>query len=313
MDKETLYSFFEGKATPEEVSEIRYWMEASEENSKEFFRERKAFDAIILLGRQDEEIATVQKTFYERIHVKELIKIAAVIALTLSVTLFVQYNIGRNDRLAMNTVSVPAGQRVNLVLPDGTNLWLNACSKLRYPAVFANDKREITLDGEAYFEVAHNKKKPFIVHTVNGNVEVLGTKFNVEAYSKNNTFETSLMEGSVKVSLTKNVAHSLILTPNTKAYLKDGELVSANIDDFGAYRWKEGLICFKDLTFTDIILKLEKHFDIKIVIKNKKVLNYVGTGKFRQSDGIDYALKVLQKDVSFKYTRNENNDVIYIN
>lgn len=313
MDKETLYSFFEGKTTLEQEIRIRDWMEASEENSKEFFRERKIFDAIILLGHQDEEDVVIQRPFYARIPFRELFKIAAVIALTLSVTLFVQYKNGNKERMAMNTVSVPAGQRVNLTLSDGTNLWLNACSTLKYPAVFTKEKREITLDGEAYFEVTHDKNKPFIVHTDKCNVEVLGTKFNVEAYSNKELFETSLMEGAVKVSLTGNAAHSLILTPNTRAYLKNGKLVSAKIDDFGVYRWKEGLICFKDLSFPDIMLKLEKYFDIKIVINNKQVHSYVCTGKFRQSDGIDYALRVLQKDVSFKYKRNENNDVIYIN
>ncbi len=312
MDKEILYRFFEGQATLEEEIKIRDWMESSQENQKEFFRERKVFDAIFLLGHEEEMDTVVKRSFYSKIPVREFLKIAAVIALTLSVTLFVQRKSEDNDHIVMNTISVPGGQRVNLTLSDGTNLWLNACSTMEYPAVFSKDKREITLDGEAYFEVAHNRDKPFIVHTKKCDIEVLGTKFNVEAYSNKEVFETSLMEGIVKVFLVNNATHSLILTPNNRVYLKEGRLVIGKIEDFETYRWKEGLICFKNLSFPEIMLKLEKYFDIKIIVRNKQVLNYVCTGKFRQADGVDYALRVLQKDVSFKYERDENNDVIYI-
>ena len=116
----------------------------------------------------------------------------------------------------------------------------------------------------------------------------------------------------IMVSLASNNAESLVLTPDNRAYLEGGKLVSAKIEDYGNYRWKEGLICFKNLPFSDVMLKLEKYFDIKIRINNKKVKDCILTGKFRQSDGIDYALKVLQKDVYFNFKRSENNDVIYI-
>ena len=115
---------------------------------------------------------------------------------------------------AMNTITVPAGQRANLTLADGTNVWLNARSEMRYPAVFTGNKREITLDGEAYFEVTHNEDKPFVVQTNKCNVEVLGTKFNVEAYSDSEDFCTSLMEGSVRVSDKRNPSETLVLAPN---------------------------------------------------------------------------------------------------
>ena len=313
MDKEILYIFFEGKATPEQESSIRDWMEASEYNSKEFFRERKLFDATILLGHQDEVKTIVKKSFSTKIQLRELLKIAAVIAITLSVTLFTQYKKESKDLMAMNTVTVPAGQRVNLILPDGTNIWLNACTTIKYPAVFAKDKRRIILDGEAYFDVVHDKNKPFIVNTKKYSIEVLGTKFNVEAYSKKDVFETSLMEGSVKIFMNDNANKSIMLSPNTRAYLKDNKLVSAKIEDFDVYRWKEGLICFQNLDFNEIMDRLEKYFDINIVINNKNVEGNLFTGKFRQSDGIDYALRVLQKDISFDYMRNECNEVIYIN
>ena len=128
--------------------------------------------------------------------------------------------------LAMQTITVPAGQRVNLDLPDGSNVWLNAGTTMQYPVSFMTDKREVILDGEAYFEVAHNEKSPFVVHTSTLDVEVLGTKFNVEAYSARKIFETSLMEGRVKVKLPHDRKRipSFLATQSRKRTLIDGRV-----------------------------------------------------------------------------------------
>ena len=100
----------------------------------------------------------------------------------------------------MQTITVPAGQRINITLVDGTNVWLNARTSLSYPVKFGKNNRQVVLDGEAYFDVTKDKSKPFIVQTDNYNVEVLGTKFDVNAYSETGEFETTLMSGSVKVA-----------------------------------------------------------------------------------------------------------------
>ena len=168
------------------------------------------------------------------------------------------------------------------------------------------------LDGEAYFEVAKDKTKPFIVQTNKYNVEVLGTKFDVNAYSETGEFETTLMSGSVRVASTSDPAQKLTLKPNNKVYLQDGELHVSVVDDFNPYRWKEGLICFKNESFTSIMKDFEKYYGLTIQVRNKEVLKYVYTGKFRQTDGIDYALRVLQKDIKFSYQRDDENQIIYI-
>ena len=166
--------------------------------------------------------------------------------------------------LAMQTITVPAGQRVNLDLPDGSNVWLNAGTKMQYPVSFMTGKREVILDGEAYFEVVHNEKSPFVVHTSTLDVEVLGTKFNVEAYSARKIFETSLMEGKVKVKLPHDDKNSVVLVPNQKTTLIDGRLVVSKIDDYNVYRWKEGLYCFRNKPFADIINNTSVNFYRKI-------------------------------------------------
>ena len=185
--------------------------------------------------------------------------------------------------------------------------------KMQYPVSFMTGKREVILDGEAYFEVVHNEKSPFVVHTSTLDVEVLGTKFNVEGYSDKDDFEVTLMEGSVRVASRIGLGDTLMLKPDSKACLqKDGRLKVIPVDDYNPYRWKEGLICFRNESFLSIMNDLEKYFGVSIVVENKNVLKYYFTGKFRQADGIDYALRVLQRDIRFKYERDDENQIIYI-
>ena len=193
------------------------------------------------------------------------------------------------------------------------NGWLDARTKIVYPAVFDKSVRQVAVDGEAYFDVAKDKKRPFIVETGKCNMEVLGTKFNVEGYSDKDDFEVTLMEGSVRVASRIGLGDTLMLKPDSKACLqKDGRLKVIPVDDYNPYRWKEGLICFRNESFLSIMNDLEKYFGVSIVVENKNVLKYYFTGKFRQADGIDYALRVLQRDIRFKYERDDENQIIYI-
>ena len=183
---------------------------------------------------------------------------------------------------------------------------------MRYPAVFTGNKREITLDGEAYFEVTHNEDKPFVVQTNKCNVEVLGTKFNVEAYSDSEDFCTSLMEGSVRVSDKRNPSETVLLSPNHMVSLENGQLSTSPISDFDVFRWKEGLICFRNMNFEQLMLRFEKCYGVRIVVENKHLVNYICSGKFRISDGIDNVLRILQKDAKYSFERNNDESVIYI-
>lgn len=310
MNKELLYNFFQGKTSMQEEIQIRKWMEASPDNKKLFLEERKLFDAMILLA-DEKKILSYQKKkmFIGKYWIREAMKIAAVIAITLIGTYtYNKYN-PKEELLAMQKITVPAGQRINLELSDGTVIWLNSRSTIQYPASFTGKNRTVQLNGEAYFEVAHNIQKPFIVETTKGNVEVLGTKFNLEAYADNNSFVTSLMEGSVKVT---SGTKELLIKPDEMAILEHGQLRATPIEDYNVYRWKEGLICFKNETFVNIMTKFETCYGVTIKIENEKVQNLRYTGKFRQSDGISYALRVLQKDVKFTFERNEDNQIIYI-
>ena len=313
MNKDILYKFFEGNASFEEEAAVKQWMEESAENRLAFLKERKLFDAMLLLGNE-EIIKNGKKRFSINLSSlrTELIKIAAVIAITLGGSYFYYQSSLEKELMAMQTITVPAGQRINITLVDGTNVWLNARTSLSYPVKFGKNNRQVVLDGEAYFDVTKDKSKPFIVQTDNYNVEVLGTQFDVNAYSETGEFETTLMSGSVKVASASDSTQKITLKPNSKVFLQDGKLHVTAVDDYNPYRWKEGLICFKNETFTSIMKDFEKYYGLTIQVKNKNVFKYVYTGKFRQTDGIDYALRVLQKDIKFTYQRDDENQIIYI-
>ena len=241
-----------------------------------------------------------------------MIKIASIIALTLGGSFIYQEMQREETPIALQTITVPAGQRINITLADGTNVWLNARTTIQYPITFNSKERLVKLDGEAYFDVAKDKTKPFIVQTNKYNVEVLGTQFDVDSYSGTEIFETTLMEGSVRISSLTDDTESLTLTPHNKAYLHNGKLRVKPVDDYSSYRWREGLICFKKETFASIMKDFEKYYGINIYITNIQVQKYLYTGKFRQTDGVDYALRVLQKDIKFTYERDDDNHMIYI-
>jgi ferric-dicitrate binding protein FerR (iron transport regulator) len=310
MEKNTLYKFFEGSASLEEKKHIRQWMEASPENREIFLKERRFFDTATLLA---ETVPTARKAKASplRAWIREGLKAAAIAALAW-IGIYGYYRSETKGEVAMQTISVPAGQRVNLLLPDGTEVWLNARTKLRYPVSFNGKERAMELDGEAYFDVAKDEKRPFIVHTGKGSVTALGTSFNIEAYTSGNEFVTTLMHGSVKIIPKENPAGALVLTSDHKAVWADDSLRVEAIDDYTVYRWVEGLICFKNESIPAIMKEFEKYYGVRIHVKNRHVLPYSYTGKFRHTDGIDYALRVLQKDVNFRYVRDDENQIIYI-
>lgn len=309
MDILQLYIFFAGKASKKQKLAIKQWAESSSENYDALYREKKMYDAGILLA--DEALLSNQgkKTMMLRI-INYAVRIVAVVLLVITGVTISEYQSLVRDSYLMQTINVPAGQRINLILADSTSVWLNSNTKFSYPTVFTGNQRKVELDGEAYFEVSPDKERAFSVHTSKGDVRVLGTHFNLEAYSNTDVLKTSLFEGKVQVRLKGNNIYlkpdqMLLSYESGKIYLKD-------IDDYDQFRWREGLICIKSAKFKDIMKLFTKYFGDSIVIDNKKVQNYKYTGKFRQSRGVINALRLLQKDAPFVIEQDEERQVIYI-
>lgn len=309
MEKERLYNYFSGDTSAEEEREIMEWAEASPENYEIYLKERKWWNAVLvhLPSSAWEDAPAAGKS--KKVNLWMITTVAATIALLFSLSYTLFFTEKPEER--WQTIWVPAGQRAQVILDDSTVVWLNSRSTLKYPVSFQSDVRKVQLDGEGYFEVKENKEKPFVVQTEKYKVEVLGTHFNVFAYGHTSIFETSLIEGAVRILQNDSNRPLATLKPNEKVMETDGRLTIGKIQSFDHFRWREGLICIDEEPFDKLIEKFSLYFDITIKVENPALLEYRPTGKFRHSDGIDHALKVLQRDVNFVYTRNsELNEIV---
>jgi transmembrane sensor len=174
------------------------------------------------------------------------------------------YNMIQSGGLVYNQIETPKGGQYQITLPDGSKVWLNAASTLRYPAIFHGSERRIELTGEAYFEIAPDKSMPFRIETGNQMVEVLGTHFNISGYSDESAIKTTLIEGSVKVAdLTTN--RERFLRPGQVAVTtKSGMIRIEEANKEGAISWKEGFFIFNDMELEDIMRQLERWYNVEV-------------------------------------------------
>ncbi len=202
------------------------------------------------------------------------------------------------DRLGSNTIETPVGGQYQVVLPDGTKVWLNSSSSLEYPVTFAANERKVTLNGEAYFEVRSNKKKPFRVISEGQTVEVLGTKFNVNTYKDEPAVKTTLLEGSVKVSL---ATISKILRPGEQASIVGQNIEISSVDTEQVVAWYKGDFVFDGAELKNIMRQISRWYDVEIIYQHD-VGDIKFGGSISRSKDIQEVLKVLSmtKGVNFK-------------
>ena len=224
--------------------------------------------------------------------------------------------------------------RKKIILPDGTNVWLNTNSKIQYDdAMLQKDHRDVRLYGEAFFDVAKDKKHPFIIRTQKITIKVLGTAFNVKAYPDDHITETTLMRGLIELSLNSNPQQHILLRPKEKLALKEGispkhidesgnvqihnKLVIENIepveisnrDYFEETSWVQNKLVFKNESFKELAPRLEKWFNITFQINNKAVEDYRFTG-ILENETINQALSEMQIIRPFKFKITANDKVI---
>jgi len=313
MDNIILYKFFDNKSSIEDEIALFAWLDESPENHKIMLRERKIYDSI-LLSSDSSMKSKIERRKLSLIPAwtKEVVRYAAVLLLFAGgAWMYVDVKEKSYSEL-IHTVSVPAGHRVNIALPDGTKVTLNSLSELRYPSNFSNDKRVVELDGEAYFEVELNESSPFIVNTQLCGVEVLGTVFNVEAYDDKGEFKTSLISGRVVVRNNVGEHKSITLNANQEVVFRNNEFIVSIMDDVSKFLWRDGILAFKESPFSLLISNAERHFGVEINILNDDIREKVISGKIRLSDGIDHYLRVLQTFEYFNYVWNEDRSVIDI-
>lgn len=205
----------------------------------------------------------------------------------------VSVNAENNEVPTYNTLTTPKGGEYQVVLPDGTKVWLNSASSIKYPTAFIGNERRVDLTGEAYFEVAKNKDKPFYVSIHNVEVRVLGTHFNIAAYADDNDITTTLLEGSVQVKNNDNLS---IIKPGYQAIVNNNtntiKVKQANIEKVMA--WKNGYFIFDDEDIAAIMKKVSRWYDVEVEYRGNFTNTKFG-GTFYRFKGINELLTHLEQ------------------
>lgn len=218
------------------------------------------------------------------------------------------------ETLSYNTLTIPYGKRFEIQLSDGTKVHLNAGSSLKYPVKFINGvKREVFLTGEAYFSVTKDEKHPFIVNAEDLNVEVFGTEFNVSAYPEDANLDVVLVEGSVGMyKNTETMKEGTKLVPGTKGTLDKDKLniTTKTVNTLIYTSWRDGGLFFRNMPFKSIAKKLERQYNMKVVITNKLLENETFNANFNE-EPIENILSYFSDSYNIKYSIKDH--IIYIN
>lgn len=238
-------------------------------------------------------------------------RIAAVlfIPLILGISIFLFYTSSGEENFY--TAEAPLGQKAKVELPDGSTVWLNSGSNIRYSSQFNKKNRTIDLNGEAFFEVKKNTGKPFFVHTPFLDVKVTGTRFNVNAYDEEAFIETSLIEGKVNVVL-KGESKPIQLNPgNVMAYSKSThEISTSKLNKDAAIGWKDNRLIFINDDFSKLTRKIEKWYDVEIIYNPENFKENKLTVKLQEGEQLNRLLEIIETAVGAKCTTKENK--IYI-
>lgn len=322
MDQGEIYeiigSELSGNADKDQKELLKSWLEESESNVKAYHMLRETWKSTkIKVNHPDEDgqfekvlnkinVSTKPKTFISR----HFIKIAASISIILASAWFLAYNQSDITELEASVLTIeksnPSGQKSNFALPDGTKVWLNAESKLRYSADYGKKHRQVELTGEAFFDVKKDASKEFVVKSENFTTTALGTSFNVKAFPNEGNINVSLVEGKVRVD---QYRLDSAMDISSKTYLRPGEQIlydknknSLKKDGFNALEttlWKEGILYFDDTPFKDIVVTLERWYGVECNVENAPEKGVLFSGVFENEslknvlDAMSYSEKFI--------------------
>ncbi|HMF73437.1 MAG TPA: FecR domain-containing protein [Flavitalea sp.] len=267
-----------------------------------------AYEKLMLRIQKDQHTGSEIKKNKSRIQLLKYIRYAAAVIILLSSAALVYYVIKPgDDKKTSKTIIALNGTKSHLTLPDGSKVWLNAGSTLKYDPISGSDSiREVFLCGEAYFEVAHREDLPFIIHTSQMDIKDIGTSFNVRAYPGEGFSETTLIEGSVEI-IYKNKERTLLTEPNQKITVFDsGGKIQRKTEKNISHQllpetaWMKDVLIFKNETFQQLALRMERYYDIDIEFENDILKNRRITGTF-SNETFEQALISLQLIIKFHY------------
>lgn len=323
MTDEVLFKYISGQATSDEKSEVRCWVEESEDRRKELIRLKNIW---IVAGLENEPEHVNKEEEIDRIWnlIREMngntkskslrmtwLKYAAAILLLVGISGTAGYFLSNSESTSAYTeIYVPKGERSTVVLPDGSTVQLNSDSHLKFKSSFSAKKRDVTLEGEGFFKVVHDENRPFVVETPAMQVQVLGTEFNVCSYPTDSIATAFLQTGKVKIS--SNKSDEVFLTPNEVfTYNKiTHESAKAKIQDQRFVDWTKGILTIKEETIGELSKKLERRFNIQIRFGDNEVKEHMYTGSIKDED-LNTLLEALTFASSIHYERQGDTIILY--
>lgn len=316
-----LFRYVNRELSGQERIDVEEWINRSEENRKiaeDYYELSFAVNSLRIIKRSapQKALEKVNKRIMDKkfrriyLYVQRVAVILLLPLLLLSGYLLLQP--GKEVPVFYMETRMTPGMIGSTILPDGTKVWLNSSSYLKYPSLFSGQTREVTLDGEAYFEVTSDAEKPFIVHSGNSSVKVLGTEFNMDAYSSNGFVATTLVEGSIEFSYRNedNKHVTFLMEPDEQAYY-DKKTSKTRINE--AYvpkdiAWKNGQIILRDTPLSEILWTLSKRFNVEFVIKDPALYKHSFTGVFTNQQ-IERVLEHFKRSSGIRYKINYQLDL----
>ncbi len=305
MDDELLIAYFTGEVSDDEAQQITEWIEAKIEHQRYYQQLCRLFEVSYWIEDIPEqtEVAFPKKTkaLPWKHYVISFMKVAAIFVLGFALHFFLNWQKTTHHEL-QHQIHVPTGQHVEIMLADGSKVWLNSGSTLTFPSKFNGKKRMVELDGEGFFEVKSDKEHPFIVSTSKYQVKAVGTSFNIYDYQDSPQFEAALLNGKVEVTTNAKKSSVVILTPNQRAALCQGVLKVKPIENANNYLWRKGILYFNE-PLLEVFDKLQEYYDIEFQIRNSSLTRKSPycTGKFRAKDGLEHIIRVLKETNHFDY------------
>ncbi len=329
---ELIFKALNKEATESENKFLQEWVELSSKNQKILFQLERLWEdskGVVDYYKVNQEYAwgRINKKITQKLKTQILhpiVKVAAAVVVAFLLGALAMYFIQLIPQQKISVskeicVKAPLGSKTEVELSDGTEVWLNSGSEIRYPAMFRRNQRDIYLAGEAFFDVEKNVEAPFFVHTDEVDIRVLGTSFNVKSYPEEDLVETTLVEGLINMNK-KGSNQVFQLKPSEKAtFIRNREkisgkgqeqfIVTKNVDTKLYTSWKNGMLIFKKEKFGDLVIKMERWYNVRIKIENEQLIGERVTGSF-QNESIEQALEALKISVSFSYKISENDITI---
>lgn len=316
--EEIIVKSFSEEITPEEKSRLSHWLAESSENEKYLAQLKNIWQVSHTTFKPDEiDLDAAENAILQKIDVRNPVRVsfwgwwqrvAAIIVLplilALSYLLLSDKGFSTVSDAVYQEISSPPGMSSKVVLTDGSKVWLNSNSKLKYPTHFSNGKREVILSGEAYFEVESDKKNPFLVKTQALTITATGTAFNVEAYQSDSITAVTLIKGRVNVDISGK--ENMNITPNQRLSYnnKDHTYNTDIVNPYKWYAWKDGILMFRDDPLDYVFKRIGLTFNVQIDVKDKELASHPYRATF-EGESLDEILKLMKMTVPIEYVKEE--------